>query len=122
MAIAPTNPAAKSSVTRKNSRYVLGGLTEISPGFLQWWNKNFLTNDSTDIYYTLEKKFEQRPDLLANAFYDDPYLWWVIPQYNTVLDFNTEFLEGLVLRVPTKTRVNAFATNSNIGGIPPQTL
>lgn len=116
-----TNKELKISVNRKNSRYVIGGATEISPDFLEWWNKSFLKNDSTDVVYILEKKFEGRPDLLANSFYDDPYLWWVIPLYNTVLDFNTEFVEGLVLRVPTKDRVSAVSLQ-NLGGIQSQKI
>jgi len=116
-----TKKELKNSVKRKNSRYVIGGLTETSPDFIEWWNKDFLVNDSSDVVYVLEKKFEGRPDLLANAFYDDPYLWWVIPQYNTILDFNTEFVEGLVLRVPTLDRIKTISTK-NINGIPSQKL
>lgn len=111
-----SDPKSKNSVYQKNSRYVIGGKTEVSPGFLEWWNKNLLPNDSTDVIYILEKKFENRPDLLAHSFYGDPYLWWVICQYNTILDFNTEFLEGLVLRIPTKARVMTLISPNKIGG------
>ena len=112
-----TNKKLKSSVNIKTSRYVLGGQSEVSPDLLEWWSKNFLATDSTDVVYILEKKFEGRPDLLAYSFYDDPYLWWVICQYNTVLDFNTEFLEGLILRIPTKTRVTALLSSNKTGGV-----
>lgn len=117
-----TNKNLKSSVLRNNSRYVLGGQSEVSPGFLEWWNKDFLATDSTDVIYILEKKFEQRPDLLSYSFYDDPYLWWVICQYNSVLDFNTEFVEGLILRIPTKTRVTALLSSNKTGGIPSKAI
>ena len=112
-----SNPKLKNSVEKKVSRYVIGGKTEVSPGFLEWWNKNLLPNDDTDVIYILEKKFEQRPDLLAYSFYGDPFLWWVICQYNTILDFNSEFVEGVILRVPTLTRVNALISPNKTGGI-----
>lgn len=117
-----SNPKLKNSVESKTSRYVMGGKTEVSPKFLEWWNKNFLQNDSTDVTYVLEKKFEQRPDLLAQSFYGDPYLWWVICQYNTVLDFNTEFVEGLILKIPTQNRVLALISPNKVGGIPTKAL
>ena len=113
-----TDPTYKSSVNYKSSRYVLGGISETSPGFLQWWEKNFLASDPTDVIYTLEKKFEGRPDLLAYEFYDDDTLWWVICQYNTVLDFNSEFVEGLVLTIPTLDRITVAMSASRLGGVP----
>jgi len=116
--ISTSNPLLKNSVQRKNSRYVLGGTTEVSPGFVEWWEKGFLANDDTDLIYILEKKFEGRPDLLAYQFYDDPYLWWVICQYNVILDFNTEFVEGRVLRIPTKDRITVLINPNKIGGVP----
>jgi len=113
-----SNPKLKSSVQQKTSRYVLGGTTEVSPRLLEWWTKNPLSLDSTDVIYILEKKFEGRPDLLAHSFYGDPYLWWVICQYNAVLDFNSEFVEGLVLRIPTQSRVLSQISPNKLGGIP----
>lgn len=117
-----SNPKLKSSVENKTSRYVLGGKTEVSPGFLEWWNKSLLPNDPTDLIYILEKKFEQRPDLLAHSLYGDPYLWWVICQYNTILDFNTEFVEGVILRIPTQNRVLALISPNKTGGIPTKAI
>ncbi len=108
---------SKNSVFQKTSRYVMGGKTEVSPEFLEWWNKTLLSNDPTDVTYILEKKFENRPDLLAYSFYGDPYLWWVICQYNAILDFNIDFVEGLVLRIPTKTRITALISPNKLGGV-----
>ncbi len=78
------NSTLKNSVNNKTSRYVMGGKTEITPGFLGWWDKDFLQYHSSDLIYVLEKKFEQRPDLLSFSLYDDPSLWWVICQYNAI--------------------------------------
>jgi hypothetical protein len=103
-----TDKKFKNSTNYYKSRYVSGGTTQTKPNFLQWWDKKTFPFDLTDVYYILEKKFEHRPDLVSHAFYDDPYLWWFICQYNAVLDINSEFVEGLVLRIPTKDRMTTF--------------
>jgi hypothetical protein len=116
--IKPVDKSLKNSVYKAKSRYVMGGKTEVSPDKVEWWNKDFISADSTDVIYVLEKKFEGRPDLLAQAFYDEPYLWWVICQFNAILDFNTEFVEGVILRIPTKNRVISLISANKMGGIP----
>lgn len=116
--IRPVDKSLKNSVYKQKSRYVVGGKTEVGVNKLEWWTKDFLNADSTDVIYVLEKKFEGRPDLLAQAFYEDPYLWWVICQFNSILDFNTEFIEGVILRIPTKSRVLTLISPNKMGGIP----
>lgn len=101
----------------KNSRYVNGGTTEVSGGFAQWWNRTIFPSDPSDLEYVLEKRFEGRPDMLASVFYGDSSLWWVILQYNNILDINLEFVSGTILQIPTQDRVNKDFLNGVQGGI-----
>lgn len=99
----------------ENGRYVLGGVTEVSVATIEWWSRNQLKRDPTDIVYFFEKKYEGRPDMLGYVFYGDPGLWWLICQYNSILDPETELVEGTVLIIPTKKRINEF--KSVVGGV-----
>lgn len=110
----------KNSVyNTKNGRYVFGGSTEVSVAALEWWTKNTIKHDPTDLVYFFEKKYEGRPDTLGYVFYGDPGLWWVITQYNSIIDPLTELIEGRILLIPTLERVKAelFSANTTVGGI-----
>lgn len=111
----------KNSVyNTKNGRYVFGGSTEVSAAVVEWWTRNTVKNDPTDLVYFFEKKYEGRPDMLGFVFYGDPGLWWVIAQYNSILDPFEELKEGKVLIIPTLERVKAelFSANTAVGGVP----
>lgn len=41
-----------------------------------------------------------RLDLLANLFYGDATLWWVIATYNNLTDIDIQLQGGIQLRVP----------------------
>jgi hypothetical protein len=107
-----------NSTKDKNSRYAIGGDTEISGQFMKWWERKKLPKDSSDKIYVLEKMYEGRPELLAHAVYSNTRLWWIIYQYNNILDPATEFVAGRVLRIPGLDRILAFMeNNAAIGGI-----
>lgn len=94
-----------STHNTKNGRYVLGGVTEVSMHAIEWWDRAEMTRDTTDFLYTVEKKYEGRPDLLGYVFYGDPGLWWIIAQFNGILDPIGELVEGKVLVIPLLERV-----------------
>ena len=96
---------AAHSVYSTNSRYSSGGKTETTEKFLGFWDRVTFPEDSSDGIYTLEKIYQNRPDLLAFAVYGDSSLFWIILQYNNIIDPFTEFKEGIVLKIPTKDRV-----------------
>jgi hypothetical protein len=110
---------AKNSTYTKNSRYTLGGQTETDGlKFLEWWDRTIFPVDTSDNVYTLEKIYEGRPDRLASVLYGDSSLWWLILQYNNILDLNEEFVEGVELTIPTKERVvKEFLVGGKSGGI-----
>jgi len=61
-----------------------------------------LTDSST---YTLTEKDVGRFDNLANQFYGDPTLWWVLAWANKIPD-TTVVTPGTVIQVPTRDVVN----------------
>ena len=104
----------------KNGRYTLGGITEVSEHALEWWDRNPIASDKTDMIYYIEKKYEFKPHMLGLVFYQDEALWWVICQANGIIDPMTELTEGKMLRIPTFARVKAeiFTKNMKPGGTP----
>ena len=113
------NETIRSSVyNEKNGRYVLGGVTEVSAGFLEWWERKNLEKDPTDIAYFLEAKYVGRPDLLAYAWFGDVGLEWVIPQFNDILDPDEELIANKLLLIPSKEKINTMQSNIKVGGIP----
>jgi hypothetical protein len=116
-----TNVNLKNSTyNTKNGRYVLGGQTEVSSFAIEWWNRYSMSRDPTDIIYFLERKYEGRPEILGYVFYGDVGLWWVIAQYNSIIDTFAELVEGRLLIIPTLERVKRelIGQNTKVGGIP----
>jgi hypothetical protein len=98
----------------KSSRYNVGGTTELSAGFLKWWEKNNYKKDPSDIIYKMEAKYENRPDLLSYLFYNDVSLWWLICQYNDILNPLEELKEGKMLFIPSLNRIKLSSIKSGI--------
>jgi len=109
-----------STYNEKNGRYVRGGTTEASAKFLEWWNKLEVPKDPSDILYVMEEKYVGRPDLLSYAFYGDVGLWWIICQYNGILDTQSELIAGRELLIPTQSKVDTYykINPSTVGGVP----
>lgn len=58
----------------------------------------------SDIYVVTAQG--DRYDLLANTFYNDPSLWWIIPMANSNVTFGSMFpAPGTQLRIPTDLNV-----------------
>ena len=107
----------KNSVNRRKSRYASGGVTEVNSVALEWWERAQLQRDPSDRTYIVEKKLAGRIDLIAALFLNEPRFWWVIAQFNGILDPHSEIREDAVLYIPTSERVEAFL-NGKTGGIP----
>lgn len=54
--------------------------------------------------YTIEAKYHQRPDTLANDLYKNAKLWWVFAMINQdkLNDPITDFEAGLEIQIPTR--------------------
>jgi hypothetical protein len=108
--------AEKNSVFVRTSRYVSGGETEVNQTALEWWEREILSSAPDDTAYVIERRFEGRLDQIAALFLNDPHLWWVIAQYNNVLDAHAEIIENAVIYIPSTERVNAIL-NGKTGGV-----
>jgi hypothetical protein len=106
-----------NSTLVQRSRYVTGGVTEVNPGALEWWERSNFQAAGTDRFYAVEDKFAGRLDLIAQLFLEDSRLWWFIAQFNAILDPFTEIFPGRILRIPTKDRVQTMLTGK-LGGVP----
>jgi hypothetical protein len=107
----------KNSTLVQNSRYVSGGQTEANSKALEWWERATFTLDESDTQYVVEKNTVGRLDLIAQAFLDDTHLWWLVAQYNAILDPFTEIFEGRILRIPSKARAQTMLSGK-LGGYP----
>lgn len=96
---------AKSSIQEKYSRYSQGGSTDVHPNRLGWWEREVIPTADDDIEVKITSRYEGRPDLIAFDLYGKASLTWVILQFNNILDINTEFVKGKVIKAPTYQRV-----------------
>jgi len=107
----------KNSVLRRKSRYSSGGVTEVSSNRIEWWERNVFTSSADDSLYTIDKRTTGRLDLIAAMFLGEPRLWWVLAQYNKILDPFAEIVEGAKIYIPSTERVDAML-DGRTGGVP----
>lgn len=107
----------KNSVFRRKSRYVSGGITETGDNRLEWWERKNFTSSVDDSLYTIDQRTAGRIDLIASMFLGEPRLWWVIAQYNKILDPFAEIVAGAQIYIPSPERVDAML-NGKTGGVP----
>ena len=105
-----------NSVNIRKSRYSSGGRTEYRPGFIEWWERKELLRGTNDTVYVVEKKFEGRIDMIASLFLDEPRYWWIIAQYNGILDPHAEIVEGRRIYIPSKENVDSILSDTT-GGV-----
>ena len=60
---------------------------------------NVDATDSDIVVITIQG---DRLDLLANEYYQDPSMWWVIALKNDMTEVNISMKEGIVLRIPSR--------------------
>lgn len=82
-------------------------ITEVSNDILQLANIPELPLSSDDEFWTIETKYDQRPDKLAHEKYGSEHLYYVFLLANMDLmeDPIFDFTEGLTIRVPSKANV-----------------
>lgn len=70
--------------------------------FLDVMSNRPIPKQPSDIYYTITKVYEYRPDLLAFDLYNDSRLWWVFAQRNpnTLKDPYFDFKTGVSIFIP----------------------
>lgn len=105
-----------NSLYNKFSRYVGGGTSEQANGKIEWWERNEFPTSNTDIVYVVENFYEGRLDLISAVFYNEPRWWWIIAQYNNILDPFGEIIAGRTLLIPSKDRIQLMISKKQ-GGI-----
>ena len=107
-----------NSLNSRKSRYVSGGTAEVNASgtAIEWFEPATFAAASDDTYYVIERRFAGRIDLVAALFLGDPRYWWVIAQYNSILDPYSEFVEGATVAIPSQTRLQAIL-GGKTGGV-----
>ena len=93
------------STDRQNSRYIQGGTTDLFANRIGFWQRRKFPKHESDTTLVIDARYDRKPWLVAHDKYNDVELMWFILQYNTILDINTEFVAGKVLKLPTQTRL-----------------
>jgi hypothetical protein len=77
--------------------------------FLDTLNKRNIYFRKDDVVYTIERAYENRPDLLAYDLYGDAGLWWVfaVRNPNVITDPLGDFVAGITIRIPKKTDLDS---------------
>lgn len=102
----------------KSSRYVNGGTTDRYPNRLGWWERRPLEHSDDDIRFTIDKTSEARPDIIAFQVYGKALYYWVVLQYNNIVDIQEELTAGTEIRLPRYTRLILSIMNKKTGGNP----
>jgi len=108
------------STLLNTSRYVHGGTTEKSTKFLEWWERRQLPKNDTDIIYEIERIYEGRLDLISYVFYKEWRYWWIIAQYNSIIDPTNEIVEGAIIAIPSPSRLKTEFLRGKMGGVSTQ--
>jgi len=61
--------------------------------------------DNTDTYVTINQDLLKRPDLISFKAYGTPDLWWVIMEYNKIVDPLFDLSINQILKIPNINRV-----------------
>lgn len=112
------NTQPTKSTDNPISRYVQGGLTDVFVNRTGWWDGYELASATDDIKLVLTPKYNTRPDLLAYDMYGKSTLMWLVLQYNLIVDINTEFVTGVTVILPSKSRVFSSILTYQAGGNP----
>ena len=87
----------------KASPYFKTGV--FSKKYLDVLNYRPISKQKDDVSYTIDKIYQNRPDMLAFDLYGDSALWWVFRARNpNVLDDPIfDFKPGVTIMIPKKT-------------------
>lgn len=82
------------------SRYENNGVKKLNDGRQVFRSKIYpnIPKKDTDIYIVTQGG--DRLDTLANQFYDDSSLWWIIGTANNIHDAPFNLPDGTILRIP----------------------
>ncbi|WP_300760180.1 hypothetical protein [Janthinobacterium sp.] len=106
-----------NSTKIRKSRYCSGGTSEVSEGLIEWWERNIYEVTPGDTLYRVDSKTAHKIHIIADIFLNDQSLWWVIAQYNNILDPWGEIVEGAQIAIPSLEKVETMLAGRP-GGVP----
>jgi len=82
--------------------------TSESSGYLDILSPRQITMELDDQFYTIERTYAYRPDLLAYDLYGTPRLWWVFAQRNPdeIEDPIYDFKPGVTIQLPKPANIS----------------
>lgn len=75
------------------------------PGSLDYTAVRKYLISSFDSYYTIPLKYQFRPDLISNLFYNTPTLHWAITYVNEIENAPEGYTINRIIRLPNKQRL-----------------
>ena len=66
---------------------------------VETFNQTFVDKSDRDRFHTVATEQENRLDIIANIYYNDPSMWWVVALANDLVD-PMVVKPGSVLRIP----------------------
>jgi hypothetical protein len=94
-----TTSYSQSSLYSSTSQPTNYGIT-----YLDFWNPPNLIINPNDTLISLDAKYDKRPDLLSNDYYQTVEYWWVFMMRNpnVIKDPIWDFVTGIQIFVPAK--------------------
>ena len=74
--------------------------------FFGLWNKLELTADDFDEEITVKEKYIGALDKLSYELYGTEEYWWVIADFNNIIDPFLDMQVGDVIKVPSKNKID----------------
>ena len=87
--------------------------TDDSQGYLDVMSHRKIIAEANDILYTVDKRYEHRPDLLAYDVYQDVTLWWVfaVRNLNVIKDPIYDLIAGTKIYLPKLSNIKTSLGN-----------
>ena len=78
--------------------------------YRDYYNPINIDYDDSDIFLIVTSDFNQKPGNLANYLYGTPRLGWICSYFNRnqIADPIFDLREGMIIRVPTKSRLLSY--------------
>jgi hypothetical protein len=92
---------------RKNIYLEMTGMKNVELDISNSHFNSFKTT-STPRLYQINKFEAGRPDLISQGIYQNSNYWWILMQYNDIVDVFSELKAGLILQVPSRKDIQNF--------------
>lgn len=95
------NPTSNSLNRTSRYRTLTRLLNDEDEEYIETYETVDIRESSTDSFYIVEKGYENRLDLIAFKYYNNPLFYWIIAEASGISDpFHIPL--GTVLRIPEK--------------------